>query len=436
MQYCASSRHGGIRLPWKKSFITLVALSVLIPRIGSSQSGLTVNFINKNPDYGPAQIYVAFGGQSNPAQLVGTIVNGAGLSLGTNYALTDLKTGVHLTRFIGGRICFSLGKPFRSMKPGNANNPNFNNPSLPDFNIRWDKAEITYDVGDPHSGINLSATDFFSVRLKIQTYHAGSLVTTLTWQAPIATIFHNTGLLTGFSRDAVCSDDKNGVPTEGLTPRDIIKVVRVIAPSTIPAAVVNPYPSLHPYIDHVKANAITTTIQGTFNTVTTYKFTAMIDSAGALVMTGTITTNSVPQSHVIVIRSSELERGIYTADPLCNVDGVDKHVGNDAFGATVRDVLAGFSLGFIGSKEQNPNAPGQTFGNSPSYQWYTPNKLPTKYAFQGAQPEHTFYNQYAAYLATVTDAYGFPFTDLTQSPFASLKPGNIDRMDITVLPDN
>src|SRR5260370_40803524 len=260
MQYCASSRHGGIRFPWKKSFITLVALSVLIPRIGSCQSGLTVNFINKNPDYGPAQIYVAFGGQSNPAQLVGTIVNGAGLSLGANYALAHLKTRVQLTRFICGRICFSLGKPFRSLKPGNANNPNFNNPSLPDFNIRWDKAEITYDVGDPHNGINLSATDFFGVRLKIQTYHAGSLVTTLTWQAPIATIFHKTGLLTGFSRDAVCLDDKNGVPTEGLTPRNIIKVVRVIAPATIPAAVVKPYPTLHTYIHLGIVNSFTTTI--------------------------------------------------------------------------------------------------------------------------------------------------------------------------------
>jgi hypothetical protein len=62
---------------------------------------------------------------------------------------------------------------------------------------------------------------------------------------------------------------------------------------------------------------------------------------------------------VIVIRSSELERGIYTADPLCNVDGVDKHVGNDAFGATVRDVLAEFSLAFIGSKEQIRTRPAK-----------------------------------------------------------------------------
>jgi hypothetical protein len=37
-------------------------------------------------------------------------------------------------------------------------------------------------------------------------------------------------------------------------------------------------------------------------------------------------------------------------------------VGNTALGTAVRDVLAGFNLGFIGSKEQNPNVPGKTFG--------------------------------------------------------------------------
>ncbi len=196
----------------------------------------------------------------------------------------------------------------------------------------------------------------------------------------------------------------------------------------------NPYPSFQDYIDHVKAKAIETDIQGTFNAFTTYKFTAGVDSAGALVMTGTITTHSVPESHVIVIRENDLDRGIYTADPLCEIDGVKKHVGNDAFGTAVRDLLAGFNLGFIGSNEPNPNAPGKTFGQSASYQWYTP-KLPEKYAFSGAQPNHPFYNRYAAYLVTVTDAYGFPYTDLTKSPFADLRPGEIDRMDIIVLPD-
>jgi hypothetical protein len=437
MHCCPLSRHGRIRFPWKGPLLTLLAFYLLLPGSGFGKDGITINFINKNSAYATGKIYVAFCGQTDPANLVGNIIGGKNLELGTNYSLTDLKADIQLTRFVGGRICIALGNPFRSLKPETGNNPNFNNPSLPDFNLRWDKAEITYYVGDPFSGVNLSATDFLSVRLKIQTYSAGKLVTTLTWNKPIATIFHTVGVLSGFSRDAVCSDNQTGVPTEGLTPGSIVNVVRVIAPSTVPAAVVNPYPSFQNYINHVLANGITTKIEGIFNAKTTYDFTAQIVTDGALEMTGTITTDSVPQSHVIVISSKELERGIYTANPLCNIDGVDKHVGNDAFGTTVRDVLAGFNLGFIASKEQNPNAPGLTFGESASYQWYTPNKLPDSYAFSGAQPDHhSFYNQYAADLAPVTDAYGFPYTDLTQSPLAGLKPGEIDRMDITVMPND
>ena len=395
-----------------------------------------VNFINENPNYVPANIYVAFGGLANDALFSANIKGGANLKLGTSYSLVDLKPGTLLTKFIGGRLCISLGKPFRSMSPTNANNPNFNNPSLPDFNLRWDKAEMTYDVNNPFSTMNLSATDFFSVRLRVQTYHAGKLVSTLTWQKPIAKAFHDTGVLSGFSRDAVCTDNQTGVPTEGLTPGSIVNVVRVIAPSTIRADVVNPYPSFQPYIDHVQGGGIKTKIEGKFlgDPPSTYQFTAVVDSAGALVMTGTVTTNSTPQSHVIIISSSNLDRGIYTADPECNIDGVNKHPLNTVFGAAVRDALSGFSYGFIGSKEQNPNAPGLTFGDSASYQWYTP-PLPITYAFAGAQPNHPFYNQYAAVLVPLTDAYGFPYSDLVQKPLADLNPKEIDSIDITVLAD-
>ena len=418
-----------------KSFLpTLICLTLLLPKTGNGAAGITINFIKENPNYNASQIYVAFCGQSNPDMLAGKIITGGALSLGTNYSLADLASGVQLTKFIGGRICIALGKPFESLERKSDFNPNFNNPSLPDFNRRWDKVEITYNAADPHSVANISATDFFSVRLKVNAYSGARLVSTLTWQQAIATLFHGAGVLSGFSHEAVCSNNQTGVPTEGFTPGSTVNVVRIIAPSTVPAAVVNPYRSFQDYIDHVRKNAIVTDIQGSFNDTTSYKFTALIDSAGALVMNGTVTTNSVPQSHVIVIRGSELDRGIYTADPLCNIDGVDSHPGNTPIGTAVRDVLAGFNLGFIDSKEQNPNAPGKTFGQSASYQWYHP-PLPEKYAFSGAQPDKPFYNQYAAYLAPLTDAYGFPYSDLTKATFAALKPGEIDRMDITVLPD-
>jgi len=80
--------------------------------------------------------------------------DGTALHLGVSYSLADLKDGILLTKFIAGRICIKLGQKFESVpNPGTANSPNFNNPSLPDFGFRWDKAEVTYDVNDTSSVI-------------------------------------------------------------------------------------------------------------------------------------------------------------------------------------------------------------------------------------------------------------------------------------------
>lgn len=440
MQNCQSKWYG--RIPWKRHLLTFVAFSLLLPKTGFSIDGLTVKFFNENSAYTSSNVYLAFCGQSDPASLVGKkLSDGTALTLGTSYSLADLKEGILLTKFRAGRICIKLGQKFESVpNPGNANNPNFNNPSLPDFGFRWDKAEVTYDVNDPNSVINLSATDFFGIRLRIRTYHAGNLMRTLTWQQPIATAFRDTGVLCNFSdtppKLAVCINNDNGVPTQASN-LSIIKVVRVIAPSTLPTDVTNPYPSFQDYINHVRSNAIVTKIEGEFfgtpPPLPTYKFTAVVDSSG-LLMTGTVTTNSVPASHVIKIETSNLDGGIYTANPICNIDGVNKHPGNDAIGAAIRDVLAGFSYGFIGSNEGNPNVPGKTFGETTSKQWHTP-PVAIMYAFAGAQPKHPFYNQYAAVLNPLTDAYGFPYSDFVQAPLAGLNPKSIDTMDITVLAD-
>ena len=36
----------------------------------------------------------------------------------------------------------------------------------------------------------------------------------------------------------------------------------------------------------------------------------------------------------------------------------------------VADYFSGLNFGFIGSNETNPNTPGKTIGNSPSWTWY------------------------------------------------------------------
>ena len=114
MQNCQSKRHG--RIPWKRHLLTFVALSLLLPKTGFSIDGLTVKFLNENSAYTSSNVYVAFCGQSDPANLVGKkLSDGTALTLGTSYSLADLKDGILLTKFRAGRICIKLGQKFESV---------------------------------------------------------------------------------------------------------------------------------------------------------------------------------------------------------------------------------------------------------------------------------------------------------------------------------
>jgi hypothetical protein len=57
------ARHERIRFTWKAAVLPLVASLLLLPTKAFSADGLKINFINENPDYTSANIYVAFCGQ-------------------------------------------------------------------------------------------------------------------------------------------------------------------------------------------------------------------------------------------------------------------------------------------------------------------------------------------------------------------------------------
>jgi subtilisin-like proprotein convertase family protein len=234
------------------------------------------------------------------------------------------------------------------------------------------------------------------------------------------------GALSGGNSTAVLTGS-NGVQTQNYG-----QVLRVVSPATVPDPAV--YSSFNPYISFVRSGGINTPIQGSFNPSQSFNLTAVVDAGGDLVMTGTVTGVPVAQT-TIIIASQDLPNGIYTANPPYTVNGALHHISdNDVYAVAVRDVLAGFNLGFIGSIQTNPNT-GASFGAGPSNKWYQP-PVPEKLAFAGAQPANSnFYNQYANYLSSVSDAYAFPFTDLIQSPFASLNPSVISTMVVVVLPD-
>jgi hypothetical protein len=161
-----------------------------------AQARLNLRIMN-NSNFQNSHVSHMFGGITAGFDATAT-VNGTpntALVLGTSYALSQISD-IKLTSFRGGRIFVSLGSALMSASAGTAWNPNFNNPSLPDYNTRWDKVEITYATGLPSGGANLSAQDFFSIPLQTNTYTAANPdtpVTTLTWRAPTATVFFERG---------------------------------------------------------------------------------------------------------------------------------------------------------------------------------------------------------------------------------------------------
>ena len=391
---------------------------------------LEVKIVNSNSNFPDSKVFLMFGGTVSGLDATATVNGMAGTKLvpGAAYALSQIAS-IQLTSFRRGRIYISLGSRLSSASAGTAFNPDFNNPALPDYRTRWDKIEISYSPRDAGSGVNLSAIDFFSVPLQVSTFSTANPDTptaTLTWRAPTATIFSRLAALSNGDSVAVISGS-NGIPTQGFG-----QIVRIISPSAVAKPSV--YASFAPYLDFVKSQELVTLIRGSHRARESYNLKAVVDQGGNLVMTGAVTGVPNPDTN-ITIASGDLLEGIYTCNPPYSVNGNPHHVGmNDLYATAVKDVLCGFILGLIASTEINPNT-GDSFGAGPSDKWYQP-PLSVRLAFANAQPANpNYYNQYASYLSTVSDAYAFPLTGLIQKLAASLDPSTVETMTITILPD-
>jgi fibronectin-binding autotransporter adhesin len=440
---------------------------------------LVLNFDNDRPDASTLPAYITFAGAA-PGDFDATnILTGAQLQEGVSYTLSSLAHGVDVTKYKAGRVFVSLGSPLTGLSASNAYTPNFLNPSLPNFTTRMDKYEITYTPATPATpstpatpatgGANLSSTDFFGIPLKLQTT-GGAQPTTLTWNyngaVNTAAVFQALGALEGYETDtttntlgALVANGSNGVTIQ--TPGGpMTGVVRIIAPSTTNGQT-TPYPSFANYLTSLQTNEISATIAGQNGQFSkggpfqNYSMTGVISNGqkingstyplGELVLTGTVTNPTGPPSSltIVVAKTNLTSFVVYGANPTYTVTGTDT---NKVVEKIVADYFSGLNFGLIGSNAPNPNAPGQTIGNSPSWTWYGnqpngggPKPLPLSDAYAAAQPGNSdYYNAYAAYLnnssAPVTDAYGFPYTDRLASPLAALDDNTI--LTMTILPDS
>ena len=99
------------------------------------------------------------------------------------------------------------------------------------------------------------------------------------------------------------------------------------------------------------------------------------------------------------------------------------------YSAVVRDILTGYALGFVDSATVDTRT-GVAFKDEPSENWWFSPR-----AFGYLQSNPTYFDQYAAYLQTISGAYGHPFSDRWQTVQVSLDPSTVGTLEIDVLPD-
>ena len=448
-----------------------LAAGPALAQCATTTNAMTLQFVNDRSDAASLPVYVTFGGANAPC----ATINGsnAPVQQGVSYDMSTLTSGITVTDVSSGRIFLSLGAPLTSDTSANGYAPNFNNPNLGDFTTRWDKFEMDFSSATAAGGANLTAQDFFALPMRISTTGGTAAPTTLTTTASASAMFNVLGGLSNFSTDTTANATgaiaagNNGVTVNG------INAVRVIAPATVAptdAQGNTVYPSMANYLQFLRTgnagNPVTANIAGSNGqpvsggAFQTYNLTAEIVNVagtyggisaqpGDLVIFGTINNGDGSGDQAFglqVLAANMSDSMIYGANPPYSVAvGADF---NSVANKIIADYFAALNFGLLGSDEINPNnaaanlPAGTTIGNSPSWSWYgnTPDgsplpELPVTDAFAAAQPGHTdYYNEYAGYLTSVSDVYGFAYNDRLQSPLAALANGSV--LTLTLLDDN
>jgi hypothetical protein len=360
-------------------------------------------------------------------------------------------SGVDVEQFVSGKFLVSLGEPL-----ANTTGTAFQYGSGGDSNTRWDKIEASlYQPGSSNTNsVDLTATDFIGLNFTVQDIRSGSTVGTL--QSSSESLAQTFADIATAATNPTSAAEKYAVITgsAGLwVPALNENVLRIIAPSTVPAVGLPAYTTLDGYLSSVESTlgttgtiAIAGRYEGGGSTATTedqaYSFSASFDSAGDLILVSqqsTIisdpgATTGIGAGNTIVIANADLQTGLLGDNPSYTVDGAASDIGvNDVYAAAVTNILGGFDLGFIESSSTNPNTQ-LAFQDTSSASWYYP-QLSDSYAYAYAQPDNsTFYDQYGAILAKLGNAYGFPFSDLLQG--VQLTPLSGDTVKIIINADS
>ena len=506
--------------------IFFVYVVVASARLQADDTPLVLNFANDNPNYNLNDVYVTFFVKGSPSSFQATLDGSAitlspgsaapdgkydttGFNISQSYSLAQLADGVDVTSATSVRMYITLGQPLAtgigSTTPGSGV-LTFGLPSSlggtadPNWNTRWDFAEVTYN-GNPGDSGDIQSINQYGIPLQIQSFTSGSTtpvqtVKTIDNDGDSSVVSQLEALATQNEANALNAAKIPGVPANwSITgPSGFL---RIAAPASGPVAttapspsVIGPYPSFNTYADYVGTNNSTTPLTGTVgvpgNKFITYTFTAGAapqDGNYAIVLTGTVSETGTTNSHTFKIvlppdsnvgtatANYSLSNAIYGAAYIDNpdvqyyIDGgsVTKAAflaamgnssaddGTTAMNQVFHDLASGYNFGLIGNNQKIklPDGSDLSLNDMGSAGWREIQAMLTNGQISLSDLDlfsltdssgDKLYNQWAAILyGSSPSTYGFAYSDFLQ-PVAI----NSDEFDnkpinswtVTVMPDS
>ncbi|MGE9293312.1 MAG: PEP-CTERM sorting domain-containing protein [Puniceicoccales bacterium] len=464
-----------------KSLFTLsLGAALLLPAASLVAESVTYQFTNTRSE----DVYLYFNGDfSFTAGQSVTPTNGMLVSGNGGVA------NIQIDSVNSGRIGYSIGQTLDDATLGG-----FNNTSSSDYYKRFDKVELTVNAAGLNGGnADITATDWTSIPVSLSKYSNSSTYTgyTKTYNA-----FYNSLLESAIASGATPSTPSNpyngagfvlGNSGFGVNTSSYSDVVRFIAPSTVaalPAGKTEPYVSFSGYVNTLRQNATTMSMNRTAAGITwtfnngsisgtesdpTATFSGGSLSTGSNDYTGlTLTIGSdglesetiykAPsyastaleydaETQTIKLKEQNGETSNAVSISGAGLDGIDLNdPGNpvtaafmQALNGAVEDFYVGFLLGAWGSITPVDEGSLQgLLGDLNSGQILELGEATgIEYFFDGAQPnDPDYYSVYALVVAENSDntVYGFPYSDFIQkdgeNPLITVANGEIIYINI------
>ncbi len=388
---------------------------------------------------------------------------------GNWYRLTDLSDGIAISNFSGGRVYICYGKRWKVQGAGYEPAQSVTDPN---FFMRYDKMEMTY-TGAQADVADLTSIDYWSIPMTLNAKQGATIIESDHGLKPGVTTKMVYDALNSLTTPPV-SGIANAIPAlvpgqfqqSGNGPKPGKNFARIIGPGSYPPILpppagvpVTPYNTMQDYLNSLLqsfgpgtsvgqlvptlGNGVIATISGQFAGVgptvptsgakakQTYNLVATIDANLDITLTGTLSAINGEQTMKFAYQDLVNPTGIYGGNALYVLNSATGKTAppNDVYGWVVGDLLSGINIGAVGS--QTKVGGGAAFGSLPSSQWFG---YGTDQFFNKLQPGTSNFNQWAATLTPLSEAYNFAYSDRFSAVQVTLDPSRVDTLEIVLEP--